>query len=190
MKRKGTEDSTGYANTWLPKLGEGPLILKRMEEQMSTQLLIFDEISTSTPNQLALLNQHLQDMKQDVRPFGGMAVLLIADFFQLGALFGDSFVTVMIRNFITNAQGRTDTALPQHQGCELLRLFTYTVLHNQNRCKEESRIACINWMRDPSNKPPINDKVIDTLKILTRQDILQRPARRLAKFLDPGNLEL
>ena len=189
MKKKGTEDSTGYANAWLPKLGDGPLILKRMEEQMSTQLLIFDEISTSTPNQLALLNQHLQDMKQDSRPFGGMAVLLIADFFQLGALFGEGFVSVMIRNYITNAEGRTDTALPQHLGCELLRLFTYTVLHNQNRCKEQSRTACINWMRDPSNKPPINNKVIDTLKILTRQDILQSPGRRFAAFLSPGNLE-
>jgi hypothetical protein len=189
-KKRGTDESTGYANSWLPELSKDPLLIRQMEEQVHGRaLLIFDELSVSTPNQLALLNQHLQETRKDLRPFGGMAVLLIADFFQLGALFGDSFVTVMMRNFVTHAEARTDMHLPQHRGCELLQLFTYTVLHTQNRCKEEDRIACIHRMRDPSKVPPINDMVIATLKTLTRQDIIERPGRRFAAFLNPGNLE-
>jgi len=113
----------------------------------------------------------------------------LADFFQLSAFMSKNFISVMIRNYVTHPDKRTDTQLPEHQGCELLRLFTYRVLHINNRCKELDRLNGIRRLRDPSQKPPINQTVMDLLTQMTRELIVATPAFLFAPMLTPGNYE-
>ena len=189
--KKESEENQGYANSHLPKLALlSPAVILKMQQQIKGRaLLIIDELSVMGPGSLALLDEHVRDILNDQRPFGGMAVLILADFFQLSAFLSRSFITVMIRNYVTHADKRTDIELPEHQGCELLRLFTYAVLHINNRCKESDRLEGIRRLRDPFQKPPINRPVLNLLEVMTRQLIIAAPSFRFAPILVPGNHE-
>ena len=50
---------------------------------LETSVLIIDEISMLHAHQLDLINQLCQIFRQDLRPFGGMQIVLAGDFFQL-----------------------------------------------------------------------------------------------------------
>jgi hypothetical protein len=190
-KQKESDESRGYANSHLPKLSLlSPAVILKMQLQIKGKaLLIIDELSVMGPEALALLDEHLRDVLNDQRPFGGMAVLILADFFQLSAFLSRSFITVMMRNYVTHPENRTDIGLPEHQGCELLRLFTYAVLRINNRCTEPDRLKAIRRLRDPSQKPPINRSVLNLLIDMTRAHIVETPSFRFASMLMPANLE-
>ena len=195
QKRKQTDNNdqheNKYGNTWFSEYKAlGPLSRAAIDNQIiGKSLLIIDEISVQGPVHLALLDQHLRDVRNDQRPFGGMATLLIGDFFQLSSLFSESFYTVMMRNFVTHTENRADCHLPQHAGCLLFMKFIYTVFHANNRTNEVERIENIEHMRDPSLFPPINQKIIRSLAELTRDDIVAFPHFRFACMLVPGNVE-
>uniref|UniRef100_A0A7S0QIJ3 ATP-dependent DNA helicase n=1 Tax=Cryptomonas curvata TaxID=233186 RepID=A0A7S0QIJ3_9CRYP len=190
-KKQESEENQGYANSHLPKLAllSPPLTLKMQQQIKGRALLIIDELSVFGPGTFALLDEHLRDILNDQRPFGGMAVLLLGDFFQLSAFLSRSFITVMIRNYVTHPDNRTDIELPEHQGCELLRLFTYAVLRINNRCKEPDRLEAIRRLRDPVQKPPINRAVLNLLTVMARKHIIAIPAFRFGPMLMPGNQE-
>ena len=159
-----------------------------MKKQFENKcLLIIDEISLLSPIELALLEQHIRDCRQSKLPFGGMAVLLIGDFCQLYCFFNESFITVMMRDFVTNA--KVEPHLPQHIGAELFMKFTYNVFHAIVRTSEPNRIDNINHMRNPNLFPPVNQQTINSLKQMDRQDIIQNPQIRFACNLTPGNKE-
>ncbi len=50
---------------------------------LDTAVLIIDEVSMLHAHQLDLVNQLCQIFRQDLRPFGGMQIILSGDFFQL-----------------------------------------------------------------------------------------------------------
>lgn len=50
---------------------------------VGAKVLIIDEISMLNANRLDLVNNICQALKQDLRPFGGLQVILCGDFFQL-----------------------------------------------------------------------------------------------------------
>jgi len=50
---------------------------------LGTSVLIIDEVSMLHAHQLDLVNQLCQIFRQDLRPFGGMQIILAGDFFQL-----------------------------------------------------------------------------------------------------------
>jgi len=69
-----------FSNTDIKKLVKKPYLRKHY---LKTPVLIIDEISMLHAHQLDLVNQLAQIFRQDLRPFGGMQVILSGDFFQL-----------------------------------------------------------------------------------------------------------
>ncbi len=67
---------------------------------LTTSVLIIDEVSMLSAAQLDLVNQLCQIFRQDLRPFGGLQVVLSGDFFQLPPISSDKQPT----NFITAAK--------------------------------------------------------------------------------------
>lgn len=56
---------------------------KKMGDILNTQVLIIDEISMLTGAKFSLIDQAARRARHDPRPFGGMQVVLVGDFFQL-----------------------------------------------------------------------------------------------------------
>lgn len=56
---------------------------KKMSDILNTQVLIIDEISMLTGKKFTLIDQAARRARHDNRPFGGMQVVLVGDFFQL-----------------------------------------------------------------------------------------------------------
>ncbi|MFH1598290.1 MAG: AAA family ATPase [Patescibacteria group bacterium] len=54
-----------------------------LQRVRATHSLIIDEISMLNANRLDLINRICQAIRQDLRPFGGMQLILCGDFFQL-----------------------------------------------------------------------------------------------------------
>jgi ATP-dependent exoDNAse (exonuclease V) alpha subunit len=64
----------------LQKLEEKKYLHKRFK---NTKVLVIDEISMLNGNTLDLVNKVCKQFKKDTRPFGGLQVVLVGDFFQL-----------------------------------------------------------------------------------------------------------
>ncbi|XOU93897.1 MAG: PIF1 family DEAD/DEAH box helicase [Candidatus Kerfeldbacteria bacterium] len=64
----------------------------------NNDILIIDEISMLHANQFDLINKVCKYFRQDVRPFGGLQVILSGDFFQLQPVRGMGF-----RSFVVNS---------------------------------------------------------------------------------------
>lgn len=56
---------------------------KKMADIVNTQVLIIDEISMLNGKKFELIDQAARRARHDSRPFGGMQVVLVGDFFQL-----------------------------------------------------------------------------------------------------------
>ncbi|MBU1149206.1 AAA family ATPase [Patescibacteria group bacterium] len=57
--------------------------VRLLQRVRATDSLIIDEISMLNANRLDLVNRICQAIRQDLRPFGGMQLILCGDFFQL-----------------------------------------------------------------------------------------------------------
>lgn len=60
-----------------------PYKRKVLMRWLLTHILIIDEVSMMTPELFALLNEVGQLLRRSIRPFGGVQVVLVGDFFQL-----------------------------------------------------------------------------------------------------------
>jgi len=63
---------------------------------LHTSVLIIDEISMLHAHQLDMINQLAQIFRKDLRPFGGMQIILCGDFFQLPPVAQDNQVSKFI----------------------------------------------------------------------------------------------
>ncbi len=89
-------------------------------------ILVIDEISMLHANQLDLINKVCKYFRQDVRPFGGLQVILSGDFFQLQPVKGMGF-----RSFVVNSHAWPELDLEicylseqyRHQDTKFLKLL-------------------------------------------------------------------
>jgi hypothetical protein len=136
------------------------------------------------------LNTHLQDCTGDARDFGNMACLLVGDFFQLGSLFTDSFISTMMQGIVRSKYKPNELSLPKFRGCELFRRFELLGLsQNMRASTDPDRCMSIDRMRDVTKIPPVNEHVLNTLTTLTRQDIIDRPQLRFGIVVVPSHKE-
>ena len=92
----------------------------------NNDILIIDEISMLHANQFDLIDKVCKYFRQDVRPFGGLQVILSGDFFQLQPVRGMGF-----RSFVVNSHAWPQldpeicylTEQHRHQKSEFLKLL-------------------------------------------------------------------
>ena len=76
--------------------------------------ILFDEASMMSPIDLACISARWQQLKRNTLPFGGVNVIMLADFYQLPPVGGIPFFRALIRRDVDSV--RYDAALAAHTG--------------------------------------------------------------------------
>lgn len=121
------------------------------EHIISTDVLIIDEISMLHAYQLDLINKVCKQFRRDIRPFGGMQVILSGDFFQLPPVKqgrkGSGFPDFAIHSRAWAELGLRVCYLTEHYRHQDLKYLTLLNRIRQERCGPAD-IAALNGRRD------------------------------------------
>ena len=113
------------------------------------KLLIIDEISQVTEAHLLLVSERLKSYMNDKRPFGGLAVVLMGDMYQLPPVFGR----------------------PLYEGGVTFNAFRHVLLKQQHRSDCLAHNANLKACRDMSTSFPFTAVKWDAYKTLSREDM-------------------
>ena len=133
-------------------------------------VILIDEVSMLTSSMLTYVHDRLQQILENNRPFGGMSLLLVGDFFQLEPI-GSSL-------WSPNKLQRPDA--PAVRGKELFKAFRVYELRIQERSTDAGHTQRLLEMRLGRFNPA------GWLKVLSDQD---RAAFRTATILVASNIE-
>ena len=128
------------------------------------KVLLVDEASMIDPSLLHHIHTRLVQIKGCEDPFGGMAIVLCGDFFQLTPVKGTAFYDAVMDEIPDKKK-----ATPFAFGRELLSVFKMIDFTKQYRSKDPSHTATINRMRTTDN--PVDLPLLSTLKVLTKDDL-------------------
>jgi hypothetical protein len=148
-------------------------------------VLLIDETSMIDPIFLWNINIRLQQIKGNTNlPFGGLAVLLLGDFFQLPPVTGNAFY-VAARNNIPDKY----TGTIYEFGLDILKQFKIITFSHQYRSEDEQHTARINHMRDTTTNNPVDQSMIDSFQILSSHDVETDPSWLAAPIVVASNAE-
>lgn len=114
----------------LDKIASTEYVVKRI---LKNTVLIIDEISMLAPNTLDMVDAVCREIKQVQKPFGGMQVILVGDFFQLPP--------IVKNNFYNNKnidEFNQDTFFEEEKLLESQKIFAY----QSNAWQKLSPIIC------------------------------------------------
>ena len=151
-------------------------------------VLVIDEISMVGAKSLAYISKRLQQAFDNDLPFGGLAVLLVGDFYQVppvGAapLYDDAI------NYIAHGEGNGDTA--RMDGALLFSRFTVSQLSRQERAAADlQHTSLIDRLRDVhSTAPPFTRNDFANYKKLSPNDIVADATWAFAPIVVTSNHE-
>ncbi len=151
------------------------------EHIIHNDILVIDEISMLHANQLDLINKVCKYFRQDVRPFGGLQVVLCGDFFQLQPVRGMGF-----RSFVVNSHAWPElnpkicylSEQYRHQDTAFLKLLKN--IRSQSYTKEDldllkSRVGAKLKSRIKPVKIYTHNIDVDSLNSIELGEIKQKP---------------
>jgi len=116
----------------LENMMEKQYLYKRFEK---TQVLVIDEISMLSGNQLTMVEWICRTFKHNDKPFGGMQVILCGDFFQLPPITKSSFGE------------STENDFAYESDAWKFAKFTICYLSEQHRQKDSDYLSVLNQIR-------------------------------------------
>jgi len=191
------DDDCKRLNKPLPKLKPDKVHLLQQRFQDSDILLI-DEVSMVGPIMLAHVSQRLCEAFNTTAPFGGLAVVLVGDFFQLPPTVPP---TPIYKPVIHHALSETeppptcslklyDPGSPAYIGTHLFSQFRMLRLTIQKRAELDTRhTAIVDQLRDLTREHQIDTAVLRHLKPLTRGDAEADPSWLFAPIIVTSNIE-
>jgi hypothetical protein len=160
-------------------MNTGTLRQLQQHDLKGLRILILDEISFVSATSLYEIHCRLCEIftpgDQSIA-FGGIAIVVMGDFFQLAPIYSDDLVSEMYararKNFNLELPGIDD----HERGLELFLQFRKIEFVAQNRSTDPDHTAFLNHMRANPDEP-IGAAQIEILrkKILTRDDFEQDP---------------
>jgi hypothetical protein len=148
-------------------------------------VLLLDETSMIDPIFLWKINQRLQQIKENPNmPFGGVAVLLVGDFFQLPPVTGSPFYVAAMKDIPEKNVGTI-----YEFGLDLLTHFKIITFSHQYRSEDNIHTARINQMRDTTNDFPIDQNLVNSFQILKAEDVESDPSWLAAPIVVASNAE-
>lgn len=135
---------------------KGATILAR-ERLKKARILIIDEISMVSPSLFVRIDERLRDWFDGALPFGGLAVVIMGDFFQLPAI-----------------QGSLLNAKPGSQAGLIFARFERLDFNDQCRAADDPQHAArLEYFRNPGLcKYPVKaSQILDHLQLLSQADV-------------------
>lgn len=136
---------------------------------VNKHIFLIDEISIVGLIGLGLIDQRLKEITGYTdRSFGGLAVVLSGDPFQLQPVNSKSLFTAAVDN-----KKKHPAITPSRIGTGPFTRFTLNELSDQMRTDDPKHITIINTLRNPQLRNPIDDNIIHyfTSKQLTAEDV-------------------
>jgi len=155
------------------------------------RIIFIDEASHVNSETLAIIDQRLCEITGYDEPFGGLAVILMGDFFQLPPVIPPVplFQTV-VRFFVHDAnksslRPTTETAM---RGAQLFITFQKIELTQQQRSADDlSHTKMLHKMRDFSGKHPIPLDDLEKITFLSIDDVKRDPSWADTAIITTGN---
>lgn len=181
-------------STFVPDLSTDKL--NQLRSRLTTSkliLLVIDEISYISPEALGQIDNRLRQlMGKPESPFGGLAVLLMGDFYQLPPvaepynLYSATMKLLVDRKEIENGDPG-----PRTRGALLFSQFRKFELFQQMRAADDAtHTAMLNQMRTPDpGCRYINSEHLASIKILTTNDIQEDNLWQWAPVVVTSNKE-
>ena len=147
--------------------------------ELSTSILVVDEVSMMTATQLAFIDHRLREVGHRTLPLGGMAVILMGDFYQLPPVGTEP----IYRSALHPVAKR---GAKQQAGAQLFKSFRLIELTQQMRAAScITQKDLVDNFRTRTN--PIHQDDLAKLKVLTQRDIEDDPTWLDAVIVTPGN---
>jgi hypothetical protein len=163
IPKKKQTTAHSHTNRTLQPLKDADLIAAR-DTFAKCKVLLVDETSMIDPSLLHHIHTRLCQIMGCEEPFGGLAIVLLGDFFQLKPVKGTAFFDAAL-----NPIPDQKKATPFAYGCELLALFKMVDFTQQYRSKDPAHTATINQMR--TMEKPITLSLLDSLQVLSKDDV-------------------
>jgi hypothetical protein len=158
--------------------------------------IVVDEISMVKPYFLAYLNDRLQKVYGNDKPFAGLAVVFLGDFDQLPPVGGDSIVQIAMKRVEQEMgierPGKTKKKkedLPfgvSLNGVHLFKEFQYVKLTEQHRSEDPEHTSLLKKM-GKAGRVTVDD--LKQYKELSLDDMLSNDDFRFATIIVTGNCE-
>ena len=107
--------------------------------------------------------------------------MFFGDFFQLPPVIGYPFYNEDYSN--------KTIATPHDSGCSLIAKLKMFTLTHQFRSKDPDHTARINRMRQTDIEDPVDDNLLNSFKVLTKEDIANDPSWKTAPVVVCSNDE-
>ena len=153
-------------------------------------IILIDEISMVGPILFGHVSQRLSQITQKSLPFGGMAVCILGDFFQMPLPLPPlSLYSAVVQRFINHKQ-LGNPACPRVVGTELFTKFQMVELTQQMRAADDKQHTdVIEALRDINLEFPVSQEIINNLHILTADDVHNDPEWAFTPIIVTSNAE-
>jgi len=183
---------TSYARTWKQqRTSRKNLQEARFRFADEMRFLVIDEFSMLEAHLLAVVDEKLRDWTGKDVPFGGVAVILMGDPFQLFPV-GKSLISASLESLsATNFNcGTSQRAMMHHKGGLLFNTFRRIDFKISQRCLDPILERCLVPFRSnvtTDARPVVSSGILKLLKVLESSDATEDPAFKKAVIVVSGN---
>ena len=150
--------------------------------------IIIDEISTFSPNYLAIIDQRLRERTGNNVPFGGIMMILSGDFVQMKPVQVSNFISSMMR--VADGRGKKENSVVAtgtvcRRGVDLMMQFKCLQLTKQQRSKDDVHTSMLHRLHQGQS---LLQSDLERFKVLSQDDI-KDPDWRFAPVIVLTNRE-
>ena len=157
----------------------------------NVKVLIIDEISMCTPVTLSRIENRLRECFDSEKPFGGLHVILLGDFWQFEPVSRMLKKPALYQGLVLQARKRRlEKNRAYSVGLNIFSTFKVYKLSGQQRVKDDPDFyKFLSVLRDVKKKTPITTSWVSQLQTLSKSDVDTDEEWEFATVATTGNVE-
>ncbi len=178
---------------FLEKLNLAKLFtLQNHAQKEKLVVLIIDEISFVGPEFFAQIEFCMRQIMGNNKPFGGIAVIIMGDFFQLPPVApAQTLYAALLKMIAEKINPKEKNTGPAIQGARVFAHFRKIELTQQMRAANDPlHMEFLNRLRSTSTEPHLTPMdTIERLKVISKRDVQKDPSWENAPIVVTSNAE-